>query len=80
VPSDQFSRNLYRDQAESFAADHGFAAGANAMIRCFERRCSSSAAKLFVYAVYATVNLALIHEIAVVLFTTLESLIHWSLS
>tara|TARA_R110001599_G_scaffold26935_24_gene95138 strand:- start:3654 stop:4190 length:537 start_codon:yes stop_codon:yes gene_type:complete len=70
---DQFSRNLYRDQAESFAADPmALALAQTAIDKGFDKALSSSE-RSFLYMPFMHSESALIHEIAVVLFTTLET-------
>ena len=70
---DQFSRNLYRDQAESFAADPmALALAQTAIDKGFDKALSSSE-RSFLYMPYMHSESVLIHEMAVVLFTALET-------
>jgi uncharacterized protein (DUF924 family) len=70
---DQFSRNLYRDQAESFAADPMALALAQTAIDKGVDKALSSSERSFLYMPFMHSESALIHEMAVVLFTTLEA-------
>ncbi len=68
---DQFSRNLYRDDARAFAADGTALALAQEAVRIGADQAVPSARRQFVYMPYQHSESPTIHEIAVALFESL---------
>jgi len=69
---DQFSRNIYRDQAQAFAADaQALAVAQSAVARGFDKRLAS-AQRHFLYMPYMHSEDASIHVEAVKLFASLD--------